>query len=982
MPAISVHRKGEFQMQHSIVPSFSDKFSEMLIDSGSFTQHHPIPKKGIQVQNGTVVQLAEKVLAATVFLEMVHVNGQPLGFGSGFFVQHDQIATNFHVIAGASRGTARLVDKPATYAIEGITGSDVENDLAILKVSDSNVQPLQIGDSDAVQPGAAVYVSGHLKESEGMFSDGTISGRREVDSQTLLQMTAPISPVGSGGPVLNEKGEVIGLSFVTLEDGQSLNYVIPSNYLKALISKSEAVKPLAQEKQSVSAETYFYRGNEKYLMRVYQDAITVYNEAIRLQPDFANAYVNRGLTKEKLGQHEPAIMDYSSAIKIDPTLAGAYNNRGSAQRRLGQHFLALEDLNTAIHLDPRYVKAYVNRGNAKNSLGHPNEALEDFNTALALDPDSAEAYNNRGVAKATLMQLPDAIKDFDTAIELNPELANAFYSRGVAKYIIGRQIREAKSDLLTALKLAKRYDDANLKSNVELALALLAESTFRVQEKTKNNSIRLFITYSHKDVKAKEQLVTYLAVVKREGLINIWHDNEILPGDTWRDSISKNLAESDILLYLVSNNSLASENCNRELAEALNANVKVIPIILERCDWLDHQLSDFQVLPDEGKPINVWKNENEGWQRTVAGIQKIIHQMQTQITPSSDIPQEEIIAELEFERGNFLMVLGKIEKAIKTYSDVIELNPDFSAAYNNRGVVYANKDEYDLAIRDFSTALELNPNDFFAYNNRGNTYNDIGKFDKAINDFNTAIDLKPDYSNAYNNRGNAYRQKGEFEKALTDFDTAISLNTEFAGAYNSRGAAYHEKGDIDKAIEDFNEAIKLYPNYISPYINRGRVHGRKGRIAEAIDDFNKVIELEPDYAVAYYDRGVAYGKRSEFDLAIVDYTKAIELNPNYTDAYCNRGSAYFYKWLFDFAIADYTKAIDLNPESADVYGNRGIVWLVLQNWDNARADIAAAKRIGLDVSTWFHKLYKSVADFERIIDAKLPEDIAVMLTPK
>ncbi|MYG08791.1 tetratricopeptide repeat protein [Candidatus Poribacteria bacterium] len=151
-------------------------------------------------------------------------------------------------------------------------------------------------------------------------------------------------------------------------------------------------------------------------------------------------------------------------------------------------------------------------------------------------------------------------------------------------------------------------------------------------------------------------------------------------------------------------------------------------------------------------------------------------------------------------------------------------------------------------------------------------------------------------------------------------------------------------------------------------------------ISEAIGDFSKVIELEPDYADAYYDRGVAHGKKREFDLAILDYTKAIELNPDYVNAYCNRGSAYLPKGEFDLAIADYTKAIELNPEGADVYGNRGIVWLVRQNWDNAREDLAAAKHIGLDVSTWFHKLYKSVENFERIIAAKLPEDIAVMLT--
>ena len=787
-------------MQHPIAPLLSEKYSAIDIGSDPFARHGQIAKERGQRQNKTAVQLAEKTLGATVFLEIDHVNGQPLGFGSGFFVQRDQIATNFHVIAGASRGTAKLVGKPATYAIEGITASDVENDLAILKVSDSSVQPLLLGDSNAVQLGDTVYVFQNPKESEGTFSDGTISAPREIGNQTLLQMTAPISPGGSGGPVLNEKGEVIGLSFVTLEDGQSLNCVIPSNHIKALISQSEAVKPLAEEKQPVSAETYFYRGNEKYLIRSYEDAITAYSEAIRLQPDFANAYVNRGLAKEKLGQHELAIIDYSNAIEIDPTLAGAYNNRGSAQRKLGQHFLALEDLSNAIQLDPRYVKAYVNRGNAKNSLGHPNEALEDFNTALALDPNSAEAYNNRGVAKAALMQLPDAIKDFDTAVDLNPELANAYYSRGIAKYIIGRQIREAKSDLLIALKLAKRYDDANLKSNAELALALLAESTYRVQEKTKYNSIRLFITYSHKDVKAKEQLITYLAAMKREGLINIWHDNEILPGDTWRDSISKNLSESDILLYLVSDNSLASENCNKELAEALNANVRVIPIILESCDWLSHQLSGFQVLPDKGKPINLWENESEGWQSTVVGIREVIHQMQTQAASSSDVSQEEILAELEYERGNFLVLLGKVEAAIKVYSDAIELNPRYSVAYTNRGVLYCYKGEYDIAIKDFNMAIKLNPNNFFAYNNRGNAYGKTENSDRAIEDFNAAIKLKPDYAKAYINRGRAHSGKGNVNEAINDFSKVIELEPDYAYAYYARGVTYAIKRDFDLAI--------------------------------------------------------------------------------------------------------------------------------------------------------------------------------------
>ena len=97
--------------------------------------------------------------------------------------------------------------------------------------------------------------------------------------------------------------------------------------------------------------------------------------------------------------------------------------------------------------------------------------------------------------------------------------------------------------------------------------------------------LKIFITYSHKDTDAKNKLIECLAVMKRHGLITIWHDNEILPGDDWRKDISQNLNESDMLLYLVSAASLASENCNKELGIALNKNIRPIPIILEDCDW-------------------------------------------------------------------------------------------------------------------------------------------------------------------------------------------------------------------------------------------------------------------------------------------------------------------------------------------------------------------------------------------------------------
>ena len=206
--------------------------------------------------------IAEKALAATVYLEMKDKNGKTLGIGSGFFVKSNLIATNYHVIEGAAKGTAKLVGKYTTYNIEGVTATDKTNDLALLKVTAYGIKPLSLGDSDAVRIGATVYVAGNPKGLEGTFSDGIISSRRDKDTKERLQMTAPISPGSSGGPVINRKGEVIGISFAGHQalDAQNLNFAIPSKYLKALLEQSKPAKPLSQGKHSISAETYILWG--------------------------------------------------------------------------------------------------------------------------------------------------------------------------------------------------------------------------------------------------------------------------------------------------------------------------------------------------------------------------------------------------------------------------------------------------------------------------------------------------------------------------------------------------------------------------------------------------------------------------------------------------------------------------------------------------------------------------------------------------
>ena len=451
---------------------------------------------GISAANAkTPQQIAKKALAATVLLVMQDDSGKPLGLGSGFFVDTNFIATNFHVIEGTTRGIAKRVGQRTEYTIEGFIERDKKHDLAILQVSGSNVQPLPLGDSDTVEIGDTVYVAGNPKGLEGTFSEGNISGIRGGTTDKLLQMTAPISPGSSGGPVLNSIGEVIGVSFATFRDGQNLNFAIPSNYLKKLLPQLEPVRPLLRRQQPPpsklgsdkgslanhnvairlnpnNAEAYLNRGMAYNKMGQYFAAIIDYDTAIRLKPDYAEAYYKRGVAKAGLRQHFAAIADYDTAIRLKPDFAMAYHKRASVKAGLGQRFAAIIDFDTAIRLKPNDAVAYAGRGVVKAELGQHFAAIIDFDTAIRLKPNDAVAYvaySGRGLVKVKLGQYFAAITDFDTAIRLKSDDHGAYVGRGVAKNKLGRT-REGRRDFQTALKLAERTGDARLKAQIESAI--------------------------------------------------------------------------------------------------------------------------------------------------------------------------------------------------------------------------------------------------------------------------------------------------------------------------------------------------------------------------------------------------------------------------------------------------------------------------------------------------------------------------------
>ena len=192
----------------------------------------------------TARDVAKKAFPSTVLILMEDNKGQLASLGSGFLVEENVIASNFHVIEGASRGLIKLIGENTKHEIQGILASDETNDLVLLKVTGLKSPTLSLGDSDTIVIGDELYAVGNPRGLEGTFSQGIVSSIRKFDRGSLLQITAPISPGSSGGPILDSSGKVIGVAVATFKDGQNLNFAIPSNALKALLKSKGAVKPL------------------------------------------------------------------------------------------------------------------------------------------------------------------------------------------------------------------------------------------------------------------------------------------------------------------------------------------------------------------------------------------------------------------------------------------------------------------------------------------------------------------------------------------------------------------------------------------------------------------------------------------------------------------------------------------------------------------------------------------------------------------
>lgn len=152
----------------------------------------------------------------------------------------------------------------------------------------------------------------------------------------------------------------------------------------------------------------------------------------------------------------------------------------------------------------------------------------------------------------------------------------------------------------------------------------------------------LFFSYSHVDEQLRDRLEVHLAQLKRDGLIDAWHDRRILAGSNLDDSISEQLEAADIVLLLVSSDFINSDYCySREMARALERHARkeahVIPVILRACDWKSSPIGKLLAVPTDARAVTSWPNQDEALTDVVKAIRKVANSV---VSKSAVVPSQ------------------------------------------------------------------------------------------------------------------------------------------------------------------------------------------------------------------------------------------------------------------------------------------------------------------------------------------------------
>lgn len=380
-------------------------------------------------------ELLEKYKTGVISLSAISDTKEIITSGTGFVIEKGVLATSYLLVCQAKFIEAKDY-KGKKVKVEGILAFDKNFNIALLKIKGKS-PALSLGSSDELEKGKKVFAIGSNEYDEITISEGEVKNLPSYTaSQKILEIDHDVSQNFNGAPMLNEKGQVLGM-VIFLE--RRVKFAIPSNLLKTLEKKEVTkFKKWLPDNYLLSLEGAFFAGKVSSLINETGRAQQYLEKVARLDPNNIEIHSLLASVYERQRNYNPAISSYKRIIELDSNRDDAYLGMGIVLLRMRRFREAIPPLEKAVQLNLDHKEAYYHIGNAFEELREFDKAAEAYEKYLSFEPEKAWEANLRlGLCRIELKQFDNAIPALQEALKekqqderINQHLAMAFEKSG------------------------------------------------------------------------------------------------------------------------------------------------------------------------------------------------------------------------------------------------------------------------------------------------------------------------------------------------------------------------------------------------------------------------------------------------------------------------------------------------------------------------------------------------------------------------
>lgn len=439
-----------------------------------------------------ITEIFTNVKQAIVLVLTFDEGGNPIGQGSGFFIEKCKILTNRHVLRNAY--SVKVKSHEGEFQATEISADNKNYDLVILSIpaeaEELNLPPLNYS---LPEVGEKVIVIGSPFGLETTVSDGIVSATREIKNRgKIIQITSPISPGSSGSPVLNLQGEVIGVASFQIYEGQNLNFAIPISKVNELtppessdISSLDSTTGMPSDTLKLAADLYDKKD--------YENALINFQSALEENPQNAAIHYYIGMCYKE-NNVSMAVNEFLNTIKLDPNYLDAYYMLGVAYMALKEYENASNYFQKLLEISPKDQNALFQLGVINNILDKSAPALEFVQKIADAEPNILIKYYI-GINYAHINNYEQAELLFNEIIAIDSDFIPAYLGLG---YLY---LSQGKWDMgIDQLSSNSYLDSSNEEVHYILGLLYLGKGDFTsaLDELNKLREINIYSEYYSK----------------------------------------------------------------------------------------------------------------------------------------------------------------------------------------------------------------------------------------------------------------------------------------------------------------------------------------------------------------------------------------------------------------------------------------------------------------------------------------------------